>query len=1036
MTTSDGRDGLFGALRAAGLSGAAAAALASMAATGATCREADYFWNFDEGRDWHNAAPPFPSGRGATALAATGDAGATLCGGAAWASGREAAGVGFDGAAGTCLRFTAPLEGLGGDATVSFWVRTDAARGVLFGEEGDPVLVRIGADGRLAVAVGGGRAPAVASRARVDDGAWHFASVTRTAATGAVALRLDGGPRTEGAGPRGVLPRGCARAGHSGFAGVLDELRVFGSVLTEGEEDVLFANSTPLFRPQDALVASSGETEIGSVLMPFAFDPDGDRLFVARFSQPASGSCRHLGDGVFAYTPGRGFGGRDAFRVWITDRRGGHATALVRVHDARFAAKAPVVKFHSLAELPLPEEAGARVCPAAFDADGDGRPDLVVATGGRAWLYRATGDAASPLARPAPLEEGGRQVEATALSLMRVEGARRLVVREADGRLRLLGGREFLRGPDGRDVVVPEPTFACGDWDNDGEDEILCAGSEDVRLLSGERVVRGSYNLTPSFADLNGDGRTDLVIGDNWGGLSLWTNCGGSDVRDGAKELRLSIVDAEGVPERLPDGRPVIRPLDGAMTAFADFDGDGTLDMVLGGTAGRRLLLARGTPINAVGGNLRRIEAEVFGAGDPETLGLRLCADGERLLSKYRALMGEWSAWAADLPTPAERASAAGDLERHVGRHPFLRWGSTKETAWVRRDKAGRVEETGPMYQVPGLMVSCWNALHHILPDSPRHRARVADTMGLRGLLREVYLESGLVVAENAKASDAQLQTMRDFFRRFPRICFPDDILSVDCMMNSGSDGIAHFYVSGKNTFGSKAPNIMTEFPVWMKEIAEARLGPGSVDGDYFTLVMGHEVCHSLDAYVVSRANAELARRWFAMVVNAANNGGREEAVIPQADGWFDLGKTKELWKAKGRWDGVEDWETAWKRWWRACPYSERAFLRGSIGWFLGARGETLATQANQHFTGSEGRFAVAEACARQGNTAPLEEVFYFVDVISAGLNAVPFFTQTADEANERVVWHVSMARLERDERGEAVALTVNGRRYERDAPQ
>ena len=131
-------------------------------------------------------------------------------------------------------------------------------------------------------------------------------------------------------------------------------------------------------------------------------------------------------------------------------------------------------------------------------------------------------------------------------------------------------------------------------------------------------------------------------------------------------------------------------------------------------------------------------------------------------------------------------------------------------------------------------------------------------------------------------------------------------------------------------------------------------LGAGAASGDYFTFVMGHEVTHSLDGYVNSRANTDLRKRWGLTLCTAAGPD-----VIPGANGWWDWTATKTNFQAKGYWDGVEaNWNAAWSNYWAigvGAPFRNLSFMRGGIDWFMGAPQESLATQANHHWANGPG---------------------------------------------------------------------------------
>lgn len=193
----------------------------------------------------------FAEGTGSEAADSLGGADGTLTGDTNWIETPYGGGVSLDGDSDYVDTNTDLTDTLGGTATFTAWIRTDAdghntvwRSPAIIGSEqsGGTDDIRWGgldADGHIMIS--GGNAQGAVSTTQVNDGAWHHVAFTRDAGTGAVQVFVDGALEATGTGPTGDLDIPDARIGmtydyngtdHRYLQADLADLRVYDEVLT------------------------------------------------------------------------------------------------------------------------------------------------------------------------------------------------------------------------------------------------------------------------------------------------------------------------------------------------------------------------------------------------------------------------------------------------------------------------------------------------------------------------------------------------------------------------------------------------------------------------------------------------------------------------------------------------------------------------------------------------------------------------------------------------------------------------------------
>lgn len=806
------------------------------------------------------------------------------------------------------------------------------------------------------------------------------------------------------------------------------------SVTTTWRRDP-FPNVAPQARGRHADVEINKPTRLPNVLLG-VYDVENDPLAVSSFTQPDHGSAKLNDDGTFTYTPKRDYIGGDAFRFTLSDGRGGLSTAEMQIRVIRPTGAWSTTSFVDLAELhaggdPIGFGKSATV-PRAYDWDGDGKIDLLVGAEGNVWLYRNVGTRATPrFSSGVKVRAGGNEIQFgndrvhISLADFDQDGKTDLVaIPGGDRKIRLyrnastrageteFAAAELLKSRNRDDVVAGDIRADIADWDGDGLPDVVTGsrsghvkiahnvgtasapafGAFTTVLDCEGRTISGSYNLNVRLADVNQDGLRDFIHTYNWGTIHFHINSGSAHRPRLAASGRFSVTGRNSAPVNLH------QLCDGPIVDFADFNGDGTLDLVVGGEVG-------GTVRMAFGQSRRRYLEKIteLVAAHPRDLGAYL-DDVANAAEKGRmqATQGALYDYVVSFATPSQKEQIATGLVQLISEYPQY---FKHQTLDLKR---------GP--GMPSLAVQTWLTLLMTEYYDPATRRALTQAAGFTGGYRKLVEDLGLIYADNAH-NPRGAEAIYQWVRTIPREIYPGTCITANDWLGGRT-----YLVRGhtKNTFNG--------FPVDGGEYGfgnDARTVIGDRGSEnWFMTVVHHEASHDLDAYV--RQRPDLQRRWGQTLVLA---GGPDMRPDPNT-GWYSRDLTQKHFRQTGLWDGNRDsWDAVWKRYWSNSPGSqwrEYGFMRGNIAWFYGAPQESLATQGNQYWNSTEGRIQVALDRWKRGYKSNLTEVLLFMEIWSMGLDKIKF-CENDNACNQEIFF----ARLRRNRHGYIDYVDLGGRYYE-----
>ncbi len=641
-------------------------------------------------------------------------------------------------------------------------------------------------------------------------------------------------------------------------------------------------------------------------------------------------------------------------------------------------------------ERPVPIEAGGEAIDLGqhavtrcYDWDQDGDLDLLVGGGdGRLWLYRNSGTRQKPLFQAKEPISAGKQDRwgnsYTGLVLTNLVGNALpdLAICHSGNEVTIHQNVGTAESPkfaeQGLNFTVQENCqgrFDIADWDEDGLADLVTGsfggkleyhrneGKADAPTFGPGKPffdLSLAYNVHPRIVDFNRDGRMDLLLGANWGTVSLYLNT------ETAKKSSLNA----SLLMQWSDGTNLnIRELNGDDTTpeLADLDGDGVLDLISGGKNGR-LFFMRGI------GFPSRVESfQNLLAQHSQDFGTVLRDDPAVRQQAFGALASLQADLVGGLIPPASREQLFKQLTPLAKQYPGL----------LGRSKFDL--EAGP--HLPLLAGQYWVVLLESLPDSPANRQRVSDALGFQAGYERLLVDLGVLLIDNDTATPEHLAAMHQLIMAIPRAVWDVETITVAGWLGPAIKTQKIRSRSGINIF---------DLPLGRPENSFAGDAPRPGVTDVYLICLAHELAHNMLDTVGKRTRPELYERKFEGLAQAA--GSQVVYRSPKSRG-IDIAATKANFQKIGAWDGDEaTWGDAWMNYFKGKEVFDRAYTRGNVQFFLDAPQEAFATLANQYFADSQLMLDFCKVRWDGGHRSNINQFLLIADYLSEGTNKVSFY--------------------------------------------
>jgi hypothetical protein len=618
-----------------------------------------------------------------------------------------------------------------------------------------------------------------------------------------------------------------------------------------------------------------------------------------------------------------------------------------------------------------------------FDWDQDDDLDLLVGGGdGRLWLYRNNGtlqkvrfQAKEPISA-GERERWGNSYTGLVLANLVGNALPDLIVCHSSNEVTIHQNVGTAKSPKFAEAAVTfrvrdncQGRFDVADWDGDGLADLV-TGSFGGKLewcrnegkADAPRFGRGkpffdlslAYNSHPRVVDFDQDGRLDLLLGVNWGTVSLYLNSESREEPSLSASRLLQWSDGKNLNIRELNG-------DDTTPELADLDGDGVLDLISGGKNGR-LFFMRGV------GFPSRVESfQELLAQHAKNLGKVLRDDPAVRRQVFGSLASLQADLAGGLIPRSSREQLFQKLAPLVKQYPGL----------LGRSKVDL--ESGS--HLPLLAGQYWVVLLESLPDSISNRKRVADALDFQAGYRRLLVDLGVLFIDNNTATPEHLAAMHQLMMAMPRAVWDVETITVAGWLGPAIKTQKIRSRSGINIF---------DLPLGRPENSFAGDAPRPGVTDVYMICLAHELAHNMLDTVGRRTRPELFERKFEGLAQAA--GPQVIYRSPKSRG-IDFAATKKNFQRLGVWDGEDaSWNEAWVSYFKGKKNFDRAYTRGNVQFFLNAPQEAFATLANQYFADSQLMLEFCKVRWDAGHRSNINQFLLIADYLSEGTNKVKFY--------------------------------------------